>query len=690
MRRGGRRLRARLNWDTGPRLLAVAAVAGVAALVLFAPIGSAASDASGPGVTLSTTALAFHDLPVGARSEAQAVTVTNSGDAPLTISTFRITGVDAGDFGQGALCPVAPDTLAAGSSCTIYVSFRPGSAGPKTATFVIGDDAPSSPQTVDLSGAGLDGGGGTPVATISPVGALAFGNQIINTRSEAKAVTLANTGAGPLTIDTFRINGADGADFSQGADCPVSPSSLPAGASCTIYVSFAPGTPGSKSATLAIGDDAGGGQTVSLTGTGTLGAAAVTLTPPSLTFADRSVGTTSDAQALSLTNTGLGPLTISTFRINGADASDFAQGADCPVGPDSLAPGASCTIYVSFTPHSGGLKSATLTIGDDAPSSPQTVALGGRGLSDPQVSLSPSSLFFGSETVGTESSQQTVKITNSGGGPLALDSIGITGADAGDFVESDDCPATLAIGASCSATIGFDPATAGLDSASLTLSDDAPGGSQAIGLAGAGLMPGTWFSDDFESGSLVQWNALSSADSTIAIDSSVAHSGSDSVRFTNSSNDQSSRLYADLAGGGHAQSYTHFCFRIAPGLTEGIEIANGRAITDEYPLGIRRFVISYNPGTKGLEGYFFNENLDRLELDAAGGQVQTGVWHCAELYLDERVNGMAELWLDGAPVGSVSGDLGTPSPYSRFYLWNQASAGTVWFDDVRVGDSPSG
>ena len=101
-------------------------------------------------------------------------------------------------------------------------------------------------------------------------------------------------------------------------------------------------------------------------------------------------------------------------------------------------------------------------------------------------------------------------------------------------------------------------------------------------------------------------------------------------------------------------------------------------------------MISYNPGTKGLEGYFFNENLDRLELDAAGGQVQTGVWHCAELYLDERVNGMAELWLDGAPVGSVSGDLGTPSPYSRFYLWNQASAGTVWFDDVRVGDSPSG
>ena len=126
------------------------------------------------------------------------------------------------------------------------------------------------------------------------------------------------------------------------------------------------------------------------------------------------------------------------------------------------------------------------------------------------------------------------------------------------------------------------------------------------------------------------------------------------------------------------------------GLTEGIEIANGRAITDEYPLGIRRWVIMYNPVAKGLEAYFFNENLDRLDLFAATGQVETGAWHCAELYLDERVNGRAELWLDGTSVGSVTGDLGTPSPYSRVYLWNQPSAGTVWFDDVVVGDSPSG
>ena len=61
------------------------------------------------------------------------------------------------------------------------------------------------------------------------------------------------------------------------------------------------------------------------------------------------VGTTSDAQAVTVRNTGAEPLAIFTFRLNGADAADFAQGADCPVSPDTLPVGSACTIYVSFT-----------------------------------------------------------------------------------------------------------------------------------------------------------------------------------------------------------------------------------------------------------------------------------------------------------------------------------------------------
>jgi hypothetical protein len=56
--------------------------------------------------------------------------------------------------------------------------------------------------------------------------------------------------------------------------------------------------------------------------------------------------------------------------------------------------------------------------------------------------------------------------------------------------------------------------------------------------------------------------------------------------------------------------------------------------------------------------------------------------------MDESLNGQAQLWLDGASIGSVSGDLSTPNPFDRLYLWNQPDAGTVWFDDVKVANAP--
>jgi len=668
--------------------VALALGAGViAAVAMCVPLGAAAPALTGPIVTLSPTSLTFADQPVGTRSEARAVTLTNTGDTPLTISTVHLTGPDAQDFGESAMCPVNPDVLPAGASCQIYVAFGPDSAGAKSAALEIGDDGPASPQTVELNGNGLGGGGGTAAATVTP-GSLSFGDDVVGNKTDAQPVTLTNTGNAPLIITTFHIAGADAADFSQGADCPVSPSYLPAGASCTIYVAFMPHSPGSKSAAFEIGDNAPDSpQTVSLTGNGIL-AGAVSLSPSSLAFGDQLVGTRSDAQAVTVTNTGEGPVALSSFQITGVDAADFAQGAQCPVSPDVLPPGSSCTIYVSFGPDSGGQKSASLVIGDNAADSPQTVALSGSGISTPQVTLQPGQLSFGSVTLGTTAPSESLTLRDTAGGPLHIGSIGITGAAAADFSETSNCPATLGVGSSCTLDVSFAPAAEGTRTASLTVADDAAGGEQDVSLAGAGVAPGTFLSDNFDSGSLAQWAALSSTGSTIALDSTNAHSGTTSVRIRNSGGDESSRLYANLAGGGHAQSYTRFCFDISPGLTEGIEIGNGRAITTEYPLGIRRWEITYNPGTHGLEGYFFNENLDRLELYVANGQVLPGEWHCVQLYLDERLNGHAEIWLDGMPEGSVSGDLSTPSPFDRMYLWNQPSAGTVWFDDVKVADAP--
>ena len=214
-------------------------------------------------------------------------------------------------------------------------------------------------------------------------------------------------------------------------------------------------------------------------------------------------------------------------------------------------------------------------IGDSAPSSPQTVLLSGRGLSAPVVSLAPSALTFSSQTLGTASPTQSISLSNTGGGPLVLGSVDIGGPGAADFSQTNDCPASLNAGASCSVAVTFTPSAEGLRSAALTLNDNADDSPQAVSLFGAGVAAGTYFADDFESGSLAQWNVLTSADSTVSLDSTVAHSGTTSVRVTNRSGDQASRLYADLAGGGHAQTYTHFCFNIRRGTRKGSKSRTG-------------------------------------------------------------------------------------------------------------------
>src|SRR5690349_8966065 len=208
-----------------------------------------------------------------------------------------------------------------------------------------------------------------------------------------------------------------------------------------------------------------------------LGSAAgsdVTLSSTALIFADRAVGTTAEAQSLRLTNSGDGPLTISSVHIDGADAADFAQSIDCPVNPDTLAVGSSCTIYVSFTPHGAGSRSATLSIGDDAGSSPQTVSLSGAGILAPHAALTPGALAFGAVQAGDSGAAQTVTLTNTGSATLALSSIALTGAAAADFSRTTTCDlnAGLLAGASCTVDVVFSPHTAGAKAASLTFTDN--------------------------------------------------------------------------------------------------------------------------------------------------------------------------------------------------------------------------
>jgi sugar lactone lactonase YvrE len=111
----------------------------------------------GPEVTLSPTSLDFGPQGVLRPTTPQVATLTNSGAAPLSITSIAITGQNSSDFAQTNNCPISPNTLAPGDRCNITVVFSPIETGTLSAAVTITDNAPDSPQSVALTGIGVGG-----------------------------------------------------------------------------------------------------------------------------------------------------------------------------------------------------------------------------------------------------------------------------------------------------------------------------------------------------------------------------------------------------------------------------------------------------------------------------------------------------------------------------------------------------
>ncbi len=405
-------------------------------------------------------ALSFPSQDVGA-STAQTTTFTNSESTALSITGVTITG--ATDFTQTNSCG---SSLAAGASCTVTVTFTPSLAGARSATLNITDSAENSPQTVALTGSGV----GIPMVSPSPT-SLAFGNELVGSTSSTQTLTITNPGTGALSITSVVAS----AGYAETNTCG---SSIAAGASCTVSVNFDPTVSGGDAGTITITDNAAGSpQTVALSGTGV--APVVTLAPTSLTFTSQAVGSTSAPQTVTLTNSGTAALTVSSI----GGIGDFAVTNNCP---NSLAAQSSCLLSVTFTPQSTGTRSGFISLTDSATGSPQSIDLTGTGVppAGPIVGLSPSSLTFPSQLLGTSSLPETITLTNTGG--TALTVTGVTSSSA-EYGVLNACGSTVAAGSSCAIGVFFDPAASGSQPATLTITDNATGGHQTVSLSGAGM-----------------------------------------------------------------------------------------------------------------------------------------------------------------------------------------------------------
>ncbi len=228
---------------------------------------------------------------------------------------------------------------------------------------------------------------------------------------------------------------------------------------------------------LAVANLSSNNASILLGSGGSSGGPSVSVSPSSLSFGVVPVLVVSASQTVTVTNTGTVSVSITSVAVTG----NFLRTNKCPA---TLGVGASCTILVAFKPKSIGQLSGTLSITDNAVGSPQTVTLSGTGTA---VGLNPSSLNFGNQTVGTTSQPQTITVTNvAPSGNLKISKISITGTNPGDFAQTNNCPASLTPGASCTVNVTFTPSATGSRSGNVSFTDNGGGSPQTAPLTGVG------------------------------------------------------------------------------------------------------------------------------------------------------------------------------------------------------------
>src|SRR5207245_702397 len=155
---------------------------------------------------------------------------------------------------------------------------------------------------------------------------------------------------------------------------------------------------------------------------------------------------------------GNAALSITSIAVTGANSGDFAQTNNCGALVAAADRNSAFSGSVTFTPAASGARSGAVTITDNASGSPQTANLTGTGVAS-AVSLAPASVAFGSQQVGSTSAAQAVTLTNTGNAALAITSIAVTGANGGDFAQTNNCGTLVAAAASCTINVTFTPTT---------------------------------------------------------------------------------------------------------------------------------------------------------------------------------------------------------------------------------------
>ncbi len=242
-----------------------------------------------------------------------------------------------------------------------------------------------------------------PALTVSSTG-LTFSAQAINSSSAAQTITVSNNlTSGSISITSITASG----NFAEANTCG---SSVAAGGTCTISVTFTPLSIASLQGVIAISTDHGN-LSVTLSGIG-VGVPQLTLSTSALTFSNQPVGISSTSQALSVANAGTAVLSGLAITLSGANAASFTLTTTCGA---NLAAGANCSANVVYLPTATGTSTATLSVVNSSSLPPQSVALAGTAVAPYSITSSTASASVAAGSAASYS----IQIATPAGYPLA-------------------------------------------------------------------------------------------------------------------------------------------------------------------------------------------------------------------------------------------------------------------------------
>jgi Domain of unknown function (DUF1929)/Legume lectin domain/PKD domain/Abnormal spindle-like microcephaly-assoc'd, ASPM-SPD-2-Hydin/Quinohemoprotein amine dehydrogenase, alpha subunit domain III len=355
----------------------------------------------------------FPDVVTGTSTAPISITVTNTGGATLNISSVTVTGPNSTDFGIASNNCTA---VAVNATCSVSVTFTPSGTGQRQANLQFVDDASTSPQILALTGNGL--APATPAVTVTPGSPIMLPSTTQGATSAPLAVTVTNSGNANLNISALTLTGVNSGDFALASNT-CKGATVAANATCTVGITFTPGAPGIRQASLQITDTAPASpQTFALTGMGISLTPAVVISPATVAVA-ATQGTAGTSTNIVISNSGNAPLHISGVVFGGANVSEFVNPANPCVGT-AIAPGANCPITVTFAPLGVGTRTETVTITDDAANSPQAFTVNGTA-SPAYTVTSPSSALTTVVNAG-QTAQYTLQLTPGAGysGPVTM------------------------------------------------------------------------------------------------------------------------------------------------------------------------------------------------------------------------------------------------------------------------------